>query len=274
MSATVYQHPLLAPQKSLPEAGPRISYHSLQVAISVLEGVIANYLPLYEVSWKEGFRHYPLLVFVEALIINAEEAMEEAATARLDDPLSHWRRTQSDIISLLAAQQCDHPEIKRYVGETEEFFNLVHSQMYEQQITGQSVARSLELAAGDFCLLHAILGRLLGKNHEEDLFQCLKPLEILREFKWYLENFDNDLQRSRFNIFILCHKLYGDNALNQIMSMKSYYESCLQGILPKTPQRVRSLLDQQVANYNLENDNKSFAEQLAVKLNSKCLNRK
>lgn len=214
----------------------------------VLDDMSAYYLPIYNLN-TDSFSHYALLTFIEGLICQGEEEMEQAAKANRDAPFASWQQSKAQIFDLLAEEQITHPRIPKYLDDIEAFFILIHKLVYQGEITHANIVRAMELAPADFRLLHTIFCCASGLPVNENLLDLLEPIEVLRDIHWHIANMADDLEHGYFNLYQMFLQLYGEQTAGQLQAEQKRLEQLLEERLAISDEQNREAVQPMLTGY-------------------------
>ena len=214
----------------------------------VLDDMRAYYLPIYNLT-PDSFSHYALLTFIEGLICQGEEEMEQAAKANRDAPFASWQQSKAQIFDLLAEEQITHPRIPKYLDDIEAFFILIHKLVYQGEITHANIVRAMELAPADFRLLHTIFCCASGLPVNENLLDLLEPIEVLRDIHWHIANMADDLEHGYFNLYQMFLKVHGDETAPHLQAEQKRLEALLNERLAHASKSEQAQIQPMLAGY-------------------------
>jgi hypothetical protein len=220
---------------------PSIVYPSMAMAMTVMDTMSVNYLPLYDILPEDGFKYYPLLLFIESLICQSEERIEDLGRAGEEDVFAPFRQAKADILALLAEEKIAHPHISLYLEDVGKFMGYIHQLLFVKEgLSPENLRQALLYAPSDFRLLHTILCCTLDQPINKRLFAMMKSLEVLRDVYWYLENCVHDLERGYFNLYIMYARLYGMDAVQHIVAEKKELENTLAAFYADSPDNEKT----------------------------------
>lgn len=243
------------------DQSPQISYGELQIAMAALQILDTEYLPLYTSRAAAGFPHYALCACVESLIVRAEMDSEAAAQAQRALSPAAFRAAKAQIVELLSAQAIAHPLIERHLDEVERFVTLVHALI--DRATPATFAAALEVGPADLRLLHTILCCRLEVACDEALFSALRPLEVLRDYHFHLDNFEDARASGGYNPLVLYGRCAGRQAVAIIAAQKQRHEQALKEALACAAEPVKARLMDVATRYLAPHATASFLQRLA-----------
>jgi hypothetical protein len=207
-----------------------ISYQSMRRSSRVLREFVLYYFSLYNLSYKEFFRFYPILGFVEALVYETDEEVEEIqSTCYPTIKKSPWQSKQEIILSILEEVNIKNKKIDFYLQELGEYFELETHLLQASSFEHSDLSKAAELRSSDYRILHSTLAQMLDLNYrEEELSEKLTlmwPLEVLNDLEDDLMSYSDDVAAKHFNTYRMFVKLYGEKAPYYLKRELDYYES-------------------------------------------------
>ncbi|MEM9459716.1 MAG: hypothetical protein AAGF11_36400 [Myxococcota bacterium] len=227
----------------------RVGVHPLGVAHMVMDDVARYYLPIHGLSSRDDLPDYTLLTFIEALICQGEEQMEQAAKDGQADVYAAWRDSKAQIRDLLRERQIEHPRIERYLEGTEAFFVQIHALVYRGELTHTNIVEAMECAPSDFRLLHVIVGEMLSSPCSDGLLDLLEPLEVLRDIHWHLAHYRDDVEHGLFNIYDMFSRLHGGDAPARVRAEQQRLEQVLDQRLSSASPSARAAIEPMLRAY-------------------------
>jgi hypothetical protein len=207
-----------------------ISYQSMRRSSRVLREFVLYYFPLYNLSCQEFFRFYPILGFVEALVYETDDKLEELqSTGYSKIKNSPWQSKQKIILSVLEKININNKKIYFYLKEIGNYCELETYLLGASCIEHSSVIKAAELRSSDYRVLHSILAQMLDLNYrEEELNENLTlmwPLEVLNDLEDDLMSYSDDVAVKHYNSYRMFVKLYGEKAPFYLKKELDNYES-------------------------------------------------
>ncbi|MEG4234605.1 hypothetical protein QUA40_21235 [Microcoleus sp. Pol11C3] len=209
---------------------PCISYHSMRRSSRVLREFLLYYFPLYNLSYNDFFGFYPILGFVEALVYETDEEVEEIQSNCCPQiKNSPWTSKQKIILSVLQEINIKHEKIDFYLKDLGEYFDLETYLLSGYSFDESAIIKAAELRSSDYRLLHSILAQMLNLNcRKEDMVENLNlmfPLEVLNDIEDDLISYADDVGVKHYNTYRMFVKLYGEKAPFYLKKKLDYYES-------------------------------------------------
>lgn len=207
-----------------------ISCHSMRRSSRVLREFVLYYFPLYNLSYEEFFQLYPLLGFVEALVYETDEEVEELqGTCYPKIKISPWESKQEIILSILEEVNIKTKRIDFYLKELGNYFELETQLLAASCVEHSAIINAAELRSSDYRVLHSILAQMLNLSYgEEELSENLTlmwPLEVLNDLEDDLMSYSDDVAVKHYNSYRMFVKLYGEKAPFYLKRELDYYES-------------------------------------------------
>ena len=208
---------------------PCISYQSMKRSSRVLREFVLYYFPLYNLSWSDFFRFYPILGFMEALVYETDEEVEQIqATNCLLKQHSPWKTKQEMILAVLEKSNFKHHQVETYLDNLGEYFELETHLLISPEITHQEIMKAAQLRSSDYRFLHCTLLKMLGQNfHDEELNEELRlmwSLEVLNDIEDDIESYEKDVATKHYNTYRMFVKIYGQQAPYYLKKELDYYE--------------------------------------------------
>jgi hypothetical protein len=215
---------------------PYVSYRGMHKSARNLDAVLFLYFPLYGLSHKDFFTYYPTLGFVEALICQADESIEENQASKLFSAgINSWNRTKNLIVAFLKEKQVYSLIVEKYLSDLDKYCELENQLMSQEQVTHVNVRRAAELRTSDLRTLHAILLQLINKPYSKEIFDTMWALEVLADLGDDVEQYKDDVEKDHYNTYRMFVKLYGDKALEYFQAEIEWYKKLFQEKLLKLP---------------------------------------
>lgn len=207
-----------------------ISYQSMTRSSRVLREFVLYYFSLYNLSYKDFFRFYPILGLIEALVYETDEEVEEIqSTCSPNIENSPWQSKQEIILSILEEVNIKNKKINFYLKKLEEYFELETHLLATSCIEHSAIINAAELRSSDYRVLHCTLAQMLDLNYpEEELSEKLTlmwPLEVLNDLEDDLMSYSDDVAVKHYNTYRMFVKLYGEKAPYYLKRELDYYES-------------------------------------------------
>jgi hypothetical protein len=240
---------------------PCVSYWGMHKSARVLDALTSYYFPLYELSYKDFFSYYPVLGLVEALIYQADEAVE-ASQGKESSPArkNPWVPKKNLIINLLRECNLDHPLIEKHLENLGLYYELESQLMSQVTITYADIIKSAELRTSDVRALHGILLKIANKPYNKNAFELMWPLEVLADIQDDIVQYKDDVEKNCYNIYRMFVKLYGEEATDYLQSELVRYESIFQERLAHLPQDEQEIYLRIASDYEQEHSIKAIPE--------------
>jgi hypothetical protein len=233
---------------------PYVSYWGMYKSARVLEAITQYYFPLHELSPQDFFTYYPVLGFVESLIYQADETIEENQTDKqLLSGISPWTKAKKVIMSFLKEQKLDHLLIEKELNNLGEYYQIESQLMQGQYFTHENIVKAAELRSSDARALHAILWRMTNKPFNGTLFEMIWPLEVLADMEDDVHSYQKDIDEEHYNTYRMFVKLYGEEAPQYLKAEMLRYQSIFQEKLELLPKEEQKLYMQIVSAYQQKN---------------------
>ena len=224
-----------------------ISYHCISKSGPMLKFLFKVCGPIYDISDHDIFKCYPLLMFIESLIYEADQEIENNQSS--SSPLtrlsiSPWDDRKTIIQSLLKELNLEHPTILNQLEKLGEYWKLESQLVTSEKITYEEVVRASELRDTDFRILHCTLIQMLDKPYRPEVFELLLPREILIEFNADFHSYNEDIAAGNYNTYWMFEKLYGEEAHHYLQAEIERYRNLFEEKLkqfPEAEQEVYSL---------------------------------
>ncbi|MEH2000903.1 MAG: hypothetical protein V7L00_19515 [Nostoc sp.] len=210
---------------------PCISYQSLRRSCRVLREFVLYYFPIYNLSMNDFFRFYPILGFIEALVYETDDEVEQiqAESSHYKLQNSPWQHKQKIILSILEEFNIKHFEVEYYLNKLGDYFDLETQLLATKNITHAMIRKAEELRSSDYRVLHCTLLKMLGMNYsQEELNEELKlmwPLEVLNDIEDDLMSYSEDVEAKHYNTYRMFVKLYKEKAPYYLKRELDYYEN-------------------------------------------------
>ena len=207
-----------------------ISYRNLNKATPIVKLVTKSCSQIYDLPEDSLFNYYPLLMWIETLVYEADEQVEAAqAQGRALSQVSPWNFQKEIIESLFKELNLEHPTIQKALNRVSEFFDL-ESQLLAAgaTVTHFDVIRAGELRPCDFQLLHCTLIQLAGKSYRAEVFDLLSCREILLEFVDDVLSYKKDIAVGQYNTYWMFERLYGEEAADYLQAEAERYRHLFQ----------------------------------------------
>ena len=223
---------LLEPEILLNELAykmPCISYQSMRRSSRVLREFVLYYFPIYNLSMNDFFRFYPILGFIEALVYQTDDEVEQIQSEGYHNEIqtSPWESKQKIILSVLEEFNIKHLKVEYYLKKLGEYFDLETQLLAAPHITHAMIRKAEELRSSDYRALHCTLLKMLGLNYPEELNEELKlmwPLEVLNDIEDDLMSYSEDVAAKHYNTYRMFVKLYGEKASYYLKRELDFYE--------------------------------------------------
>lgn len=207
-----------------------VSYQSMRRSSRILREFVLYYFPLYNLSYQDFFQFYPILGFVEALVYETDEELEELQTTGYPKiKNSPWESKQEIILSILENVNIKNPKVDFYLKEIGNYCELETYLLASSCIEHSAVIKAAELRSSDYRVLHSILAQMLNLSYgEEELSEKLTlmwPLEVLNDLEDDLMSYSDDVAVKHYNSYRMFVKLYGEKAPFYLKRELDYYES-------------------------------------------------
>lgn len=222
-----------------------LSYHSISKSTTMLKIIFKLYGSIYNISVDDCFEKcYPLLVFIESLIYEADNEIENNQTS--NSPLtqlsiSPWDERKTIIQSLLKELNLEHPTILNQLEKLEEYFKLESQLVTSETITYEDVVRASELRSSDLRILHCTLIQILGKSYRPEVFELMLPREVLIEFADDCYSYQEDVAAGNYNTYWIFEKMYGEEAHYYLQAEVDRYRRLFEEKLNHFPKEEQEL---------------------------------
>lgn len=210
---------------------PCISYQSMRRSCRVIREFVLYYFPIYNLSMNDFFRFYPILGFIEALVYQTDEEVEQLQSEAYHYELSNspWESKQKIILSVLEEFNIKHFKVEYYLNKLGDYFDLETQLLTTSHITHAMIRKAEELRSSDYRVLHCTLLKMLGLNYpHQELNEELKlmwPLEVLNDIEDDLMSYSEDVATKHYNTYRMFVKLYSDKAPYYLKRELDYYEN-------------------------------------------------
>ncbi|MBD2776526.1 hypothetical protein [Iningainema tapete] len=209
---------------------PCISYQSMRRSNRVLREFVLYYFPIYNLSINDLFRFYPILSFIEALVYQTNEEVEEVQSEGSQElQISPWKYKHKIILSVLDKFNLKHFKVDFYLHKLGDYFDLETKLLTSRNVTLTMVKKAAELRSSDYRVLHCTLLKMLGLNYSQDeLNEELKlmwPLEVLNDIEDDLMSYSEDVAAKQYNTYRMFVRMYREKAAYYLRRELDYYES-------------------------------------------------
>lgn len=207
-----------------------ISYHSMRRSSRVLREFVLYYFPIYNLSMNDFFRFYPILGFIEALVYQTDDEVEQIQSEGYDElQISPWNSKQALILAVLEEFNVKHFKVEFYLNKLGEYFELETQLLADPHVTHAMITNAAELRSSDYRVLHCTLLKMLGLNYQqEELNEELNlmwPLEVLNDIEDDLMSYSEDVAEQKYNTYKMFVKIYGERAPYYLKRELDYYEN-------------------------------------------------
>lgn len=208
---------------------PCISYQSMRRSSRVLREFVLYYFPIYNLSMNDFFRFYPILGFVEALVYQTDDEVEQIQSEGYDElQTSPWNSKQALILAVLEEFNLKHFKVEFYLNKLGEYFDLETQLLADPHVTHAMIRKAAELRSSDYRVLHCTLLKMLGLNYQqEELNEELNlmwPLEVLNDIEDDLMSYSEDVAEQKYNTYKMFVKIYREKAPYYLKRELDYYE--------------------------------------------------
>ncbi|MEA5536733.1 hypothetical protein [Crocosphaera sp. XPORK-15E] len=196
----------------------------------VLREFVLYYFPLYHLEIRDFFRFYPVLGFMEALVYETDEEVEEIqANNSIFSGYSPWKTKRETILDILEKTNLKHHCVETYLDNLGEYFALETNLLASRIITHQEIIQAAQLRSSDYRFLHCTLQKMLGQNfQDEELNEELRlmwPLEVLNDIEDDIESYQEDVANKHYNTYRMFVKIYGEKAPYYLKKELDYYQN-------------------------------------------------
>ncbi|EPF22840.1 MAG: hypothetical protein EWV58_08480 [Microcystis aeruginosa Ma_MB_F_20061100_S19] len=221
---------------------PYISYYSIYKATAFLKPFSKIYCPIYNICDDEFFVYYPLLLFIEAVIYEADMEVESnQKDGSLLTQTSPWDSRKRIIQSFLKEHNLEHNTIVNKLEKVTEFVKLENKLVTSEKVTHEDVIRASELRSCDFRVVHSALVQISGKPYRSEIFDLMEPREVLIEFNDDLISYKKDMAASNYNTYWMFQKLYGEEAHHYLKAEIDRYKNLFEEKLKRFPQEEQEI---------------------------------
>jgi hypothetical protein len=240
---------------------PCVSYWGMHKSARNLDAITSYYFPIYGLSEREFFTYYPVLTFVESVIYQADEKIEESQINKsFLYGINYWVKTKNLIINFLKERNLEHPLIEKYLDDLEEYYHLENRLMSEETVTYTDIIKAAELRTSDLRTLHAILFRMTNKPYNRNAFNVMWTLEVLADLEDDIKQYESDVKKDNYNTYRMLVKLYGEKALNYLQAELERYNNLLQERIAQSPENEQKMYLEILSRYKKELSAKAIPE--------------
>jgi len=132
-----------------------LSYKNLQQAGQVLRQLDKSLFPFKQIT--DRTRYYPLLLFVNALICEAETEISHPGD------ISPWLERKKVVVALLQEMKLYQPFLESSFAELDHYFQLLSQFKRETDVTSQALTQWVELKSTPLRFSHAVLAVMLNE---------------------------------------------------------------------------------------------------------------
>ncbi|MCP2727560.1 hypothetical protein [Limnofasciculus baicalensis] len=206
-----------------------ISCHSMYRSCRVLREFVLYYFPLYNLSMQDFFKFSPILGFIEALVYETDEEVEQIqSNGYRANQSSPWEAKKKIILSVLDEHNLRHFKVESHLNKLGEYFELESQLLMTTHITHSLITQAAELRSSDYRVLHCTLLKMLGLNYtQEELNEELSlmwPMEVLNDMEDDLMSYQEDVETNHYNTYRMFVKVYGEKAPYYLKQDLHYYE--------------------------------------------------
>ncbi|MDZ8261982.1 hypothetical protein [Nostoc sp. ChiQUE01b] len=232
---------------------PCVSYWGMYKSRRVLNAILSYYFPVYGLTHKDFFTFYPVLGFVEALIYQADEAVELSQSEKLFDRQEKpWIQRFSKIISLLKECNLYQLSIEKELEKLGEYYELENYLMSQNLVTYSDIIKSVELRTSDTRTLHIILLEIAKKPYHKNVFDLMWPLEVLADIFDDINSYKDDVDKDHYNTYRMFVRLYGKKAPDYLQTEIDRYKSIFRERITKLPEDEQKVYRQIASVYKQE----------------------
>lgn len=198
---------------------PCLSFCDIEKAHRILGNVAHYNAPYYrhaaESIGEQSF--YPLLLFTEALVYQADVEIEAAQRGVIPfTDQQPWLERQAILTALLRQLGLLSAGVQAEMCNLATYWHLENAMMYHGEISHQLVVDALSLRASDIMIVHHLLHQLLSMPFDKRIVAALQAWEILTEIECDLREYPADVADNEYNTYRMFVRLYRSEAVAQM----------------------------------------------------------
>jgi hypothetical protein len=226
------------------ESQPTLAFREIAKAHRILGNVFHYNTPYYQLGTAEigGKPFYPLLLFAEALVYQADVEIERAQHGIIPFAGQQpWQKHQALLTSMFQQQNLLTEGVRDEMSNLTTYWELENALMYHGRLSHELVVQALSLRASDIMMIHHLVHQLLPRPYDAQVFIALLAWEILTEIECDLREYPADVAADDYNTYRMFVRLYGDKAPAHMavewQRRQDYFDAAV-AALPTTKQLV------------------------------------
>ncbi len=191
-----------------------LSYRNVQHSMKFLSFFSQYVAPLYDFTEAQFMKDFfPIILSAQSLVYEADSEIEQGqkdpSTFRGVQP---WIDQKNALMKLLKELGLYSDKIEKEADNLTEYWNLENQLIKGIDITHERLLDAIRLRPSDVMMLHHICQKIKGISLNDQVWQAIQGIEIIRDIEADLMQYENDVKNNDFNIYRMFIKLHKGDA--------------------------------------------------------------
>lgn len=232
---------------------PLVSYRVIKHSMQILSLFKYQNQSLYqfdEVEYQNEI--FPILLFVEGLIYEADYAIEAAQKETdnsLKETIQPWLERKEILCNFFQEVGLYNSEMELALDAVSDYALIESQLMRGHNLTEESLEKAINLRACDLVILHCICRQKTNTFLTAAEIQAINLFEIIKDFEFDLREYQDDLASGELNICTMAINIFGSRAEHFLKHKLQMQRSQLQNIVDQFTPEKQTLFKQIINQY-------------------------